>query len=171
MKSPFAIIIISILIIGFNNSESYSINTFLNHIQETGLYDVLVEVKRKLSDDISISFCIELEHTNLCVEVVRVYMQRHFVSRLLTEKRTVSRKEIKMENLMRILQSVETIDKEKFIEAIDDKDTKIKELQKKLESIVLSEKFYPIVTKYMPEEEIRKICLKIAIEYYEKVKN
>ena len=166
MKSPFAIIIISILIIGFNNSESYSINTFLNHIQETGLYDVLVEVKRKLSDDISISFCIELEHTNLCVEVVRVYMQRNFVSRLLTEKRTVSRKEIKMGDLMRILPSVETIDKE-----IDDKDIKIKELQEKLESIVLSEKFYPIVTKYMPEEEIRKICLKIAIEYYEKVKN
>ena len=162
MKSPFAIIIISILIIGFNNSESYSINTFLNHIQETGLYDVLVEVKRKLSDDISISFCIELEHTNLCVEVVRVYMQRNFVSRLLTEKRTVSRKEIKMGDLMRILPSVETIDKE-----IDDKDIKIKELQEKLESIVLSEKFYPIVTKYMPEEEIRKICLKIAIEYYE----
>ena len=166
MKSPFAIIIISILIIGFNNSESYSINTFLNHIQETGLYDVLVEVKRKLSDDISISFCIELEHTNLCVEVVRVYMQRNFVSRLLTEKRTVSRKEIKMGDLMRILPSVETIDKE-----IDDKDIKIKELQEKLESIVLSEKFYPIVTKYMPEEEIRKICVKIAIEYYEKVKN
>ena len=166
MKSPFAIIILSILIIGFNNSESYSINTFLNHIQETGLYDVLVEVKRKLSDDISISFCIELEHTNLCVEVVRVYMQRNFVSRLLTEKRTVSRKEIKMGDLMRILPSVETIDKE-----IDDKDIKIKELQEKLESIVLSEKFYPIVTKYMPEEEIRKICLKIAIEYYEKVKN
>ena len=166
MKSPFAIIILSILIIGFNNSESYSINTFLNHIQETGLYDVLVEVKRKLSDDISISFCIELEHTNLCVEVVRVYMQRNFVSRLLTEKRTVSRKEIKMGDLMRILPSVETIDKE-----IDDKDIKIKELQEKLESIVLSEKFYPIVTKYMPEEEIHKICLKIAIEYYEKVKN
>ena len=166
MKSPFAIIILSILIIGFNNSESYSINTFLNHLQETGLYDVLLEVKRVLSEDISISFCIELEHTNLCVEVVRVYMQRNFVSRLLTEKRTVSRKEIKMGDLMRILPSVETIDKE-----IDDKDIKIKELQEKLESIVLSEKFYPIVTKYMPEEEIRKICLKIAIEYYEKVKN
>ena len=168
MKSPFAIIILSILIIGFNNSESYSINTFLNHLQETGLYDVLLEVKRVLSEDISISFCIELEHTNLCGEVVKVYMQRYVVSRLLTEKRRVSRKEIEMGNLKRIYQKK---DQDTIDDGDGDKDTEIKDLQEKLESIVLSEKFYPIVTKYMPEEEIRKICLKIAIEYYEKFKN
>ena len=168
MKSPFAIIILSILIIGFNNSESYSINTFLNHLQETGLYDVLLEVKRVLSEDISISFCIELEHTNLCGEVVKVYMQRYVVSRLLTEKRRVSRKEIEMGNLKRIYQKK---DQDTIDDGDGDKDTEIKDLQEKLESIVLSEKFYPIVTKYMPEEEIRKICVKIAIEYYEKFKN
>ena len=165
MKSPFAIIIISILIIGFNNSESYSINTFLNNLKETGFYDALLTIKREINDDVAISFCIELEHTNLCVEVVKVYMQRYVVSRLLTEKRRVSRKEIEMGNLKRIYQKK---DQDTIDDGDGDKDTEIKDLQEKLESIVLSEKFYPIVTKYMPEEEIHKICLKIAIEYYEK---
>ena len=104
MKSPFAIIILSILIIGFNNSERYSINTFLNNLKETGFYDALLTIKREINDDVAISFCIELEHTNLCVEVVKVYMQRYVVSRLLTEKRRVSRKEIEMGNLKRIYQ-------------------------------------------------------------------
>ena len=165
MKSPFAIIILSILIIGFNNSERYSINTFLNNLKETGFYDALLTIKREINDDVAISFCIELEHTKLCVEVVKVYMQRNFVSRLLTEKRRVSRKEIEMGNLKRIYQKK---DQDTIDDGDGDKDTEIKDLQEKLESIVLSEKFYPIVTKYMPEEEIHKICLKIAIEYYEK---
>ncbi len=70
-----------------------------------------------------------------------------------------------MGNLKRIYQKK---DQDTIDDGDGDKDTEIKDLQEKLESIVLSEKFYPIVTKYMPEEEIHKICLKIAIEYYEK---
>ena len=57
-----------------NIKGDYSINTFLNYLQEKGLYDLLVEVKSFFGTDVSISFCKQLSKTVDCDTVVRVYI-------------------------------------------------------------------------------------------------
>ena len=57
-----------------NIKGDYSIEAFLNYLQEKGLYDLLVEVKTYFGTDISISFCKELIKSIDCDTVVRVYI-------------------------------------------------------------------------------------------------
>ena len=57
-----------------NIKGDYSINTFINFLQENGIYDLLVEIKYYCGLEISISFCKELYPTNDCETVVKIYM-------------------------------------------------------------------------------------------------
>ena len=52
----------------------YSITEFLNYLQETGIYEVLVEIKRYLGNDVSIAFCKELFKSNDCDSIVNIYI-------------------------------------------------------------------------------------------------
>ena len=72
MKSLFTLLLI--LAIFSNINGGFSINEFLNHLQETGIYELLVEIKRYLGVDISIDFCKGLFQTDDCETIVRIYI-------------------------------------------------------------------------------------------------
>ena len=55
-----------ILAIFSSANGGYSINEFLNYLQETGIYGLLVEIKRYFGNDVSIAFCKELHKSNDC---------------------------------------------------------------------------------------------------------
>ena len=57
-----------------NIKGDYSILTFLNYLQEKGLYDLLVEVKSYFGTDVSISFCKQLVQNSDCDTIIRVYI-------------------------------------------------------------------------------------------------
>ena len=57
-----------------NIKGDYSIEAFLNYLQEKGLYDLLVEVKSYFGVDVSIEFCKELIKSYECETVIRVYI-------------------------------------------------------------------------------------------------
>ena len=54
MKS-LAILVLSILLFNFTDSNEYSIDEALNYLQSTGLYEVLVQVKYYFGNDVAIS--------------------------------------------------------------------------------------------------------------------
>ena len=49
----------------------YSIDTFLDFLQEKGYYDIIQSVKVYFGDDIAIDVCKEFVKSNHCEEVVR----------------------------------------------------------------------------------------------------
>ena len=53
---------------------SYSIDSFLDYLQEKGYYDLIQSVKIYFKDDVAIDICKELTGSNDCEEVVKVYM-------------------------------------------------------------------------------------------------
>ena len=53
---------------------SYSIDSFLNYLQENGYYDLIQAVKIYFGDDIAIDVCKGLVETNDCEIIVRIYM-------------------------------------------------------------------------------------------------
>ena len=53
---------------------SYSIQPFLDYLQEKGYYEIIQAIKNSFGDDIAIAVCKELTKSNDCEEVVRVYM-------------------------------------------------------------------------------------------------
>ena len=57
-----------------NVKGDFSIDIFINYLQEKGLYEILVEIKRCFGIDISVAFCRELIKSNDCETVIRIYM-------------------------------------------------------------------------------------------------
>ena len=55
----------------------YSIDAFLDYLQEKGYYDLIEEIKNAFGDDIAIAVCKELVQSNDCEIVVRIYMVTH----------------------------------------------------------------------------------------------
>ena len=51
MKS-LAILVLSILLFNFTDSNEYSINEILNFLQSNGLYEILVQLKKYFGDDV-----------------------------------------------------------------------------------------------------------------------
>ena len=63
-----------ILAIISNIKGSYSIDDFIVYLQNTGLYDILVNIKHSYGSDICITFCkFIVIQTKDCEEVVKVY--------------------------------------------------------------------------------------------------
>ena len=52
----------------------YSIDPFLDYLQETGYYDIIQAIKIYYGDDIAIDVCEELTKSNDCETVVMIYM-------------------------------------------------------------------------------------------------
>ena len=52
----------------------YSIDSFLDYLQEKGYYNLIQAIKNAYGDDIAIKVCKELLQSNDCEIVVRVYM-------------------------------------------------------------------------------------------------
>ena len=67
------VILLNLLTIS-NIKGDYSITSFINELQEKGIYDILVELSYYIGCDVSISLCKELYKTNDCETVIRVYI-------------------------------------------------------------------------------------------------
>lgn len=57
-----------------NAQKSFSINTLIDYLQETGYYDMIFLVKSIYGDDAAIEFCEDLIQNVDCELIVRVYM-------------------------------------------------------------------------------------------------
>ena len=73
MKLFTFLIILSFIVINANEAFN-SLISFLNYIEDRGFYDFFSEVKKLLGEDICISFCLDIFGSNLCDEVIRVYI-------------------------------------------------------------------------------------------------
>ena len=54
--------------------NTYSITTVLEHLQETGYYEIIQDTKIYFGNDISIDLCKSLINSPHCEEVVTIYM-------------------------------------------------------------------------------------------------
>ena len=73
MKSLITLVLILVIFSNIKGGD-YSIGSFLNYLQEKGIYDILVEIKKYLGSDICICFCKELMKNNKCEQVVNIYI-------------------------------------------------------------------------------------------------
>ena len=55
-------------------SISYFISTFINYLQNNGIWEILVEIKKYYGTDVAIELCKEFAKSPHCEEVVRVYI-------------------------------------------------------------------------------------------------
>ena len=69
----FTTLLSMLFIISFVNG-TYSIDVFLEYLQNEGYYDLLLEIKNSLGDDVAIYMCKELVKSDDCDIVVKVYM-------------------------------------------------------------------------------------------------
>lgn len=69
-----AISILLLIIFFAYEQSSYSIDTLINYLQESGYYDIIQQIKLIYGDDVAISFCQELVDTGDCRTVVKIYM-------------------------------------------------------------------------------------------------
>ena len=72
MKS-LIVILLSLLTIS-NIKGNFSINAFINELQNKGIYEILKEITYQIGCDVSISFCKALYETNDCETVIKVYI-------------------------------------------------------------------------------------------------
>ena len=68
------IYLILILVNSVNLEVSYGIDPFLDVLINSGIYDLLYEIKFKFGDLVAIEVCLDLYPTNDCEKVVLVYM-------------------------------------------------------------------------------------------------
>ena len=66
-------VLLSLLIV-FNVKSGYSINEFINYLQETGYYEIIMQIKHYYNADIAISFCKEIIKNSDCDLIVRIYI-------------------------------------------------------------------------------------------------
>ena len=69
-----ALAVLLCLLIVLDVKSSFSIDDFLNYLQETGYYDIIMKIKYYYNVDIAISFCKEFIKSNDCDLLVRVYI-------------------------------------------------------------------------------------------------
>ena len=66
-------ILFPLIIFNFDLSK-YSINKFIEYLEETGYYEVISNIKSVLGDDMAIDVCKEFVKSNDCEVVIRTYM-------------------------------------------------------------------------------------------------
>ena len=74
MKSAIFILLAVLIATERDMGNQYSINTFLDYLQETGYYDLIYDIKCIFDTEIAIDFCLEYVGSPHCEEVVRIYM-------------------------------------------------------------------------------------------------
>ena len=164
MKSQLAILVLSILLFNFTDSNEYSIDEILNYLQSNGLYEVLVEVKKYFGDDVAIALCKEFVRSNDCEKIIRTYISSQLKLRRLG-KRTLKNKIKKytQEPLVTndIKPSKQLEPKDMDNPYIHDLPVENAEKVIKLDKFLLSETIYPILSKYMTVDEIHQFSYKI----------
>ena len=122
----------------FSNIEgSYSINALLDYLQQSRYYEIIQAVKINFGDDVAISVCIELVHSNHCDEIVRVYMTNSYVVYSLKLAKASNQTPQKLEENPKLEELV----------------PEPKEIVKPLLNCIL--KYYDVLKKNMKEEDIQ----------------
>ena len=111
MKAFITLLFMMFIISNINGD--YSIDNFLNYLQESGYYDLFQEVKYSLGDDIAITLCKELVNSNDCEIVIKVYMAPKLtqsntnIDRIIIEPNIISLEELKRfeDGLNRLLET------------------------------------------------------------------
>ena len=57
-------------------AQQYSINTFINYLQDNGYWEMFFEVKNFFGVDVTVEFCNTFVPSPHCEEVVNVYLLR-----------------------------------------------------------------------------------------------
>ena len=57
-----------------NDDDGYGIDKFIEELIETGLYDLLKDIKDNFGIEVAIETCLLIYETNDCETVIRVYM-------------------------------------------------------------------------------------------------
>ena len=68
------ILLLTLVIATKENGVLFTINPFINYLQETGYYEVINDVKCQITSDVAIEVCEILTESPHCEEVVRIYM-------------------------------------------------------------------------------------------------
>ena len=68
------ILLLTLLIATKEDVNGYTINPFIEYLQETGYYEVISDVKCQITTDVAIEVCEILTESPHCEEVVRVFM-------------------------------------------------------------------------------------------------
>ena len=77
MKSSIFVFLLTLTVflgVSGDDLDNYSIDAFLNYMQEVGYYDVIVQIKYVLGEDIAIEFCKNLVQSNHCEQLVKIYI-------------------------------------------------------------------------------------------------
>ena len=120
----------------FSNIEgSFSIDSLLEYLQQTGYYEIIQAVKFYYGNDVAISVCKELVQSRHCETVVRVYMINNYVVYSLKLSRASNK-------------TPQTLEKNPELK---DLVKEPKEIVKPLLNYLL--KFYDILKRNMKEEE------------------
>ena len=88
MKLSLIVILLSFLFIvkGQDTSaEDFSIQAFVNYLQENNYWEILVQVSVYFGDDVAIEVCKSFVPSPHCEEVVRVYIQASANSKMRKE--------------------------------------------------------------------------------------
>ena len=62
------------LLMALDVKADYSMDIFLNFMQEKGYYDIIVEIKFYFGTDVAIAVCKEFVHSDDCGRLVRIYI-------------------------------------------------------------------------------------------------
>ena len=68
------ILLLTLLIVTKEGENPYSINPFIEYLQENGYYELINDVKCKITTDVAIEVCEMLVESGHCEEVTRIYM-------------------------------------------------------------------------------------------------
>ena len=76
MKSSLILIICLLFIVKIQDTtaENYSIQTFINYIQDMGYWEIFTQVSLLFGIDVSIDFCKTIVQSPHCDETIRVYI-------------------------------------------------------------------------------------------------
>ena len=66
-------LLLSLLMI-LDVKTDFSIESFINYLQEKGYYDLLVEIKRYYGKDVAIDVCKEIIQSTDCETIIRIYI-------------------------------------------------------------------------------------------------
>ena len=67
-------LLLSLLIV-LDAKTDYSIESFINYLQEKGYYNLLVEIKRYYGKDVAIDVCREIIQSKDCETLIKIYIQ------------------------------------------------------------------------------------------------
>ena len=123
----------------------YSIDSFLDYLQESEYYNLIQAIKNNFGDDVAMDVCKELFKSNDCETVVRVYMTNDSGSGSSTKSK--------------IQRHIDTSIYEEIIEYFENKYTNIIEEMKNLIKLIIS--YYNSLLENMNKEEIIKFIERI----------